>query len=65
MYGSKSTRWIELFDGDSHALNRNVQMAKIMLLGFVAGCAGLRVDEPEKRAVADREEIVSRLLSHG
>ncbi|KAI0832225.1 alpha/beta-hydrolase [Hypoxylon sp. FL0890] len=56
-YGDKGSKRIELFDGDNHALGRNARTAETMLLGFIAGCAGLRVDDSEKKGVVDRELI--------
>ncbi|KAI1134701.1 alpha/beta-hydrolase [Hypoxylon sp. FL0543] len=57
MYGGSGSRRLELFDGDNHALSKNARKAETMLLDFIAGCAGLRVDDEEKKDIADRELV--------
>lgn len=54
LYGEEGNRRIHLFDGDNHALSQNAKTAESMLLDFIVGCAGLRLDDSEKSAVADR-----------
>ncbi|RYP15407.1 hypothetical protein DL765_005743 [Monosporascus sp. GIB2] len=54
LYGSRGSRQLRLFDGDNHALSRNAQTAEGVLLDFIAKCAGLRVNDAEKSAVADQ-----------
>lgn len=68
MYGESGNRHIHMFDGDNHALSKNARTAEAMLLDFIVGCAGLRVDDKEMKAVTEqtligdgeREELMRR-----
>ncbi|OTB10711.1 hypothetical protein K445DRAFT_386474 [Daldinia sp. EC12] len=57
MYGNKGSRRIKLFDNDNHALSGHAHTAEAMLLDFIVKCAGLGVNEAEKKAVADRHLV--------
>ncbi|KAK9414709.1 putative AB hydrolase-1 domain-containing protein [Seiridium unicorne] len=68
MYGENGNRHIHLFEGDNHALSSNAKTAEAMLLDFIVGCAGLRVNDAEMKAVAqqtlvgdgEREELMKK-----
>ncbi|KAK3946701.1 Alpha/Beta hydrolase protein [Pseudoneurospora amorphoporcata] len=57
MYGEKGDRQLELFDGDNHALTGNAGMAEAMLCEFIAGCAGVEVDDGLRREVVETELV--------
>ncbi|KAM0543717.1 hypothetical protein ACHAPJ_012166 [Fusarium lateritium] len=53
-YGKGGNRELKLFPDDNHALSRNAKEAEQVLGDFVTRCAGLQVDESEKKTVIDR-----------
>ncbi len=57
MYGGDGHREIKLFNGDNHALSHNAMAAEKLLLGFIAKCAGLRVDQSDNKDVVGRKLI--------
>ncbi|KAH6651972.1 Alpha/Beta hydrolase protein [Truncatella angustata] len=68
MYGSGGNRHIHFFEGDNHALSHNAKAVEGMLLDFIIGCAGLRVDDKERKTIlsqtlvedGEREELMKK-----
>lgn len=68
MYGENGDRELKLFDGDNHSLSHNAMTAEKLLIGFIAKCAGVKIDGLEQEKIVrkkliddgEREELMKK-----